>query len=418
MSRLLIQNGPQPGTEIRLKPGLNRVGRQADNDVQLSDDSVSSHHCELTPDAGGLHVRDLGSTNGTFVDGKPVKDGIVPPGHRLQLGSVELLFEPGARVQATPEVVPPPALPSGLSPCHNHSQQPAEWLCNRCHNLFCAGCILPRKLGGKTVQFCPRCGGQCVPFGLGPRLNPTEERPSFFRALPKAFAYPLKANGLAIILGGSIFFAFLDFLQGRAGLLGLVATVILWGYLFAFLENVITASASGGEEPPSWPDFGDWWSDIVNPLLRWIALILVCLGPAQYFLGQAAVEALGSGQWPTGTLLAGVGCGLAGLAYLPMALLAVAMADSIGGVNPLVVIPSILKLPLQYATACFLLLIAMVLEVVTEQVLVKLPIPVLPSLVAWCLFLYVLLVEMRVLGLLYYTNSEELGWFRRRRETR
>jgi hypothetical protein len=421
MSRLLIQSGPQHGTEIQLRPGLNRVGRHADNDIQIADPSVSGRHCELTPEAGGLHVRDLGSTNGTFVGGDPVQDVVLQPGQRLQLGGVELLFEPGAQVHAPPEVVSPPTLPSGVSPCHNHPQAPAEWLCNRCHNLFCTGCAIPRTLGAKTVHFCPRCGGQCVAFGLGPLLKAPEERPSFFRLLPQAFTYPLQGNGLAVIIGGGVFFAFLDFLQRRLPfifLFGLIIPVIQWGYLFAFLENVITSSASGPEAQASWPEFSDWWSDIFSPLLRWLAVILLCLGPAAYFLGQASLAALMAGASPATTLLAGVACGIVGALYLPMALLAVAMAGSIVGLNPFVVIPSMLRLPLQYATACALMLVALVLEVVAARVVTLLPIPILPSVVAWCLFLYCMVAEMRLLGLLYYAHEEDLGWFSHRSKTR
>ena len=47
--------------------------------------------------------------------------------------------------------------------------------------------------------------------------------------------------------------------------------MLLGGYLFAYMDNVITTSAGGSDAPPSWPDFSDFYSDVVGPFLRWVA---------------------------------------------------------------------------------------------------------------------------------------------------
>jgi hypothetical protein len=46
-----------------------------------------------------------------------------------------------------------------------------------------------------------------------------------------------------------------------------------------------------------------------------------------------------------------------------------------------------------------------------SRVVAALPIPFLPGLVAWSLFLYCMVAEMRLLGLLYHTHKDRLGWF-------
>ena len=73
MVRLRIEGRPYGLQEILLKPGLNRLGRIADNDFQINDDSISSHHCQIELKDGVITVLDLNSTNGTFIDEQPIQ---------------------------------------------------------------------------------------------------------------------------------------------------------------------------------------------------------------------------------------------------------------------------------------------------------------------------------------------------------
>lgn len=80
--------------QIRL-PAKAVIGRGADCDVVLDDDSVSRKHAELARDDRGVYrVKDLESGNGTFLNGKPVgrEPLLVPEGAKLRFGDVELLF--------------------------------------------------------------------------------------------------------------------------------------------------------------------------------------------------------------------------------------------------------------------------------------------------------------------------------------
>jgi hypothetical protein len=66
------------------------IGRGLDNDVVLDDASVSRHHAELSREGGRVEIRDLGSTNGTWVNAGRVRVAAVHPGDQLALGAVQL----------------------------------------------------------------------------------------------------------------------------------------------------------------------------------------------------------------------------------------------------------------------------------------------------------------------------------------
>jgi ABC-type sulfate transport system permease subunit len=95
-----------------------------------------------------------------------------------------------------------------------------------------------------------------------------------------------------------------------------------------------------------------------------------------------------------------------------MAFAAVAMFDSLAAVNPLLVVPAILKVPKEYALAIVLFAVILILRWLGEKVLPELlGIPfILPSIIANFFGLYLLAVEARVLGLLCLTKKDELGW--------
>jgi transcriptional regulator with GAF, ATPase, and Fis domain len=74
--------------------GRLRIGKASDNDLVLSDDTVSRHHCELIRSPEGIHIRDLDSTNGTRVDGTRIREATVQPGSVVKVGEVEISLRP------------------------------------------------------------------------------------------------------------------------------------------------------------------------------------------------------------------------------------------------------------------------------------------------------------------------------------
>jgi diguanylate cyclase (GGDEF)-like protein len=76
--------------QIPLERGTVVLGRGQDADIRFEDELVSRRHCALSFDGGSVTVEDLGSTNGTFVDGNFVHKQILDSDNRLQIGKMVL----------------------------------------------------------------------------------------------------------------------------------------------------------------------------------------------------------------------------------------------------------------------------------------------------------------------------------------
>jgi FHA domain len=93
--RLIVRRGPQPNQSYDLNKDIVTLGRDITNDIVINDPEVSRHHMRLTRGAGGFTLEDLGSTNGTFVNGQRLT-GARPlrPGDMVGLGeTVTLAYE-------------------------------------------------------------------------------------------------------------------------------------------------------------------------------------------------------------------------------------------------------------------------------------------------------------------------------------
>jgi transcriptional regulator with GAF, ATPase, and Fis domain len=98
----VILSGNHKGHSVVLG-GHTRIGKSSDNDIVLTDDTVSRHHCELLRAPDGVHVRDLESTNGTRVDGTRIREAVLGAGQVLKVGEVEISIRP---TQQRMEVLP------------------------------------------------------------------------------------------------------------------------------------------------------------------------------------------------------------------------------------------------------------------------------------------------------------------------
>jgi diguanylate cyclase (GGDEF)-like protein len=92
---LIVVRGGIPGTMLRLGQGTSTLGRSGDNTYQLHDVTVSRRHVLVSIDGVGMAtITDLGSSNGTFVDGKRAAVNVpirIMDGSRIQLGSSVLM---------------------------------------------------------------------------------------------------------------------------------------------------------------------------------------------------------------------------------------------------------------------------------------------------------------------------------------
>jgi len=92
--RIEVVGGADAGLRRDIEAPVIRIGARRGNDVQLTDSQVSGIHCEIRLDERGYRLRDLDSTNGTFVSGLRVNDVYVPPGSVLVIGSTRIRFQP------------------------------------------------------------------------------------------------------------------------------------------------------------------------------------------------------------------------------------------------------------------------------------------------------------------------------------
>jgi hypothetical protein len=339
--------------EYALRPGVNTIGRYETNSLVIDHPSVSGCHCEVVWEGRVAMVRDLGSTNGTFIEDQPVQESVLQPGQALRLGLMGLVLQSSAHGSAGTAAQAPAQVPPLARPMAQHPARP--------------------------VPESPR---------------------GFFRSLPGTLAYPLSKNGLFLLVAGTVVFGVVEFLASFS----LILSVLCTGYLFAYMQKLISASAQGEPEMPDYPEFSEWWSDIVLPFLLLVWTLLFCFGPG------AALYAFGNREDSLLRTAALAMLALGGL-YFPMALLVVAVTDNFLALSPAVVIPSIFRVLGHYLVACLILGLLAGLRFASGLLLETMPVPVVPSLVTGLVSLYFLAVEMRILGLLYHTNRERLGWF-------
>ncbi len=384
MATLVANNSETAISRLELQPGINTVGRSEGNHHVIPHGSVSSRHAEIVWNDGTISVRDLGSTNGTFVEDKPAQFTKLAHGQRLRFGAVEFMVEAPELRTAPTEGRLRVNVPSAVRTVETAAAPPLA----------------------RTAQ------AAIAAVNLA-----AYEEPSFYRNLPGAFAYPFKKSGMILLVTGSIIFVVLDFLSSisspsingriRVTRFSMLISVISIGYLYAFMQKVIVHSAQGDDAMPDFPDLTEWWSDILQPFLFLISVFLVSFGPGFALL-------IFSGDHVVLKFI-GIAMLIFGAAYFPMALLAVAVSDNFVALSPHIVVPSMFRVFLPYAVTCAMLAILFTLRVTGGWAAKQIPfellaLKLLATLVMGFVSLYLLTVNMRVLGLLFRGYRDRLGW--------
>jgi len=170
MEKLTLKGVTHPGS-LELSEGMVSLGRNPTTDYRVSDPTVSSFHCEIIISGLTVLVRDLNSTNGTFIDNEPVQEAFLRPGQSLRLGQAEFTLESTAAedvVVAIPTIEHPQPvthLLDGRLACINHPGVAAVVQCNACARAYCPECVQPLGLkGGVKRLFCPGCSQPCAPI--------------------------------------------------------------------------------------------------------------------------------------------------------------------------------------------------------------------------------------------------------------
>ncbi|MCK5706051.1 MAG: B-box zinc finger protein [Candidatus Aureabacteria bacterium] len=285
--------------------------------------------------------------------------------------------------------------------CKNHPEKEAVKVCVSCQSNLCEECINIQSISKDvTIESCKECGGRCKDIeGEVEGKKEGVSKISFFSLLPSAFTYPFNGSGKLLLVIGVVFFGLMDLLGSLP--FGWVFGIFGSGYLIAYMFKIVNSSAIGKNEMPDWPDVSDFGSDIIGPLWAMFLTTVVSFGPAVICLILISKNPV--------FLIAAIAFGVLGIIYYPMAIIATALDTNLF-VRPDVILVSIFKVIGPYIVACLLLAAIIVGNKLLGAVLIKIS-PIVGFITAYSLAFYFIIVEMRILGLIYYTNSERLGWF-------
>ncbi|HYE33159.1 MAG TPA: FHA domain-containing protein [Methylomirabilota bacterium] len=175
MSVFVLTGQNYPG-KLELPQGFTQVGRNPTNELRIGDASVSAFHCEVEVTASEVTIRDLGSTNGTFINGERVSEAALKPGQFLKLGAVEFKLELAGEPEEPYIPAPPPRtfLTGNVLACGNHATLAAQFECTRCKGAYCETCVRTlRRPGGGEMVFCQNCSGRCESIPGAPPRKPS-----------------------------------------------------------------------------------------------------------------------------------------------------------------------------------------------------------------------------------------------------
>lgn len=113
------------GTRHPLDRSRTVIGRGSDADLTIDDTGASRRHAEVLWDGERAMVRDLGSTNGTEVDGRRITNAALPPDSVITIGRTDLRFRIVA--QAAPATTGVPARPPRPAAASKHTQEGSSW---------------------------------------------------------------------------------------------------------------------------------------------------------------------------------------------------------------------------------------------------------------------------------------------------
>jgi hypothetical protein len=264
---------------------------------------------------------------------------------------------------------------------------------------LCPDCTATRSLTfGKSVSICGICGS------LAPAITlPRAELTPFAGAMLGAWRFPLTPSGLGTM---AIVGAVLAVLPNVA-IVALIARGIFWSYVFSIIRT-----SGNGDARIGVPDFRDFYEDIISPALRGALALALIWVPAVLWVGSG----LAAGGGVTDAFASPVPWLLLilGVVYGPIAALGAATdVPVLAMCNPVRLFVGIKRLGSDYFLAVAgLVVLAMVGALIAgaSTMLVRLPVPLLPSVLAEAAGLYAPFVMARVLGLLLYTRGYALDW--------
>jgi pSer/pThr/pTyr-binding forkhead associated (FHA) protein len=114
MARLVVLSEGFTGRTYELNLEKTTIGRLEENSFSIPESSISGHHCEILLRGKDIVVKDLDSTNGTFINGEKIKEAALKPSQILRLGQVEMRLESGTPGASAKPVERTMVIPQGV----------------------------------------------------------------------------------------------------------------------------------------------------------------------------------------------------------------------------------------------------------------------------------------------------------------
>jgi hypothetical protein len=216
--------------------------------------------------------------------------------------------------------------------------------------------------------------------------------------LADVLTYPLRSDGwLMIAIGAG--FSILMYIARWAPMIGGVVAIFAAGFFAAYYLDIINSTVNGSDDPPDWPSISDFKEDILLPLVNTLGIALISWGPLllTQFIDKTweAKEACEVGAFAFAVI------------YFPMATLGYVMHGHLGGALPHRVVPAIFRALPGYLIVIVLFTVLTSLSTVSDVIsrvpLIGIVLTAAPS-------LYLLMAQGRLIGLLYRSKREQIGW--------
>jgi len=206
-----------------------------------------------------------------------------------------------------------------------------------------------------------------------------------------ALTFPFRGIGRYMLVIGGVLSLMIS-LASFVPLLGFIIAVGASGYFAAYSFRIINTTAIGQDQACDWPDFHDFWSDLIAPWLCVLAASVFSFGPSYVVIFLIHPP-----------MYIRIGLLVAGFIHMPMAYLSVAIHQTMGAAFWTNTIPAIQRCLEKYVILILILGVLTILNILVKRTLSN--IPIAGEFISYFLWMYALMVSARILGLFYRENS-------------
>ena len=216
-----------------------------------------------------------------------------------------------------------------------------------------------------------------------------------------AISFPLRHGNAAVLAVGAIVIFFIA-IAAYVPLVGLVVMIGGASYVAAYYFEVIEHTVHGKSEAPPWPDLSSYWDDIIVPGIQMLGITLISSVPLILVIWQLA-EA--DDTWLSPPVLI---ASLLKWIYFPMATLAVVCNGSVWAALPQRVLPSLIRCLPGYLVCAAAFASAEIVHAFFDAFVGW--IPIVGFMLGWVSFMYAMLVQARLTGLIYLRYQDRIRW--------